>query len=336
MQYKLLGRTGMRVSPVCFGTMTFGREASKETSKRLFAICREAGLNFFDTANMYGNGLSEEILGECMVGSRDKLIVATKAFYPVQNKGPNQRGSSRRHLVMQVEQSLRRLRTDWIDLFYLHGPDPSTPLEETMRALDDLVKAGKILTIGVSNHAAWQVMKAIGIAKQYGWTPIHAIQPMYSLLKRQVEVELLPMAQSEGLGVMPYSPLGAGLLTGKYLEGKAEKEARFQSNEKYQRRYGMDWVEQGIRGFVDIAQELGVKPAALAVAWVMANPAVTSPILGARNEVQLKESLEALSIEMDDTLYQRISDLTPKPPPPTDRLEEQGWISDQQTAPTKV
>ncbi len=323
MQYKHLGTTGMAVSAFCMGTMTFGREASAEESKAMFDLAREAGINFIDTANIYSNGGSEALVGEFLQDCRDEWILATKATYPMDPKGPNDRGSSRRHLRMQVEASLKRLKTDRIELFYLHGFDPHTTLEETMRVLDDLVREGKILSLGVSNFAAWQVMKAQGIAMARGYSPIQAIQPMYSLVKRQVEVELLPMAQSENIAVVPYSPLGAGVLTGKYVQrNKHAESSRLNESDMYARRYGVDGYQETARQFVEVAQDLGVRPAALAIAWVAAHPGVTAPILGARNITQLEQSLEALSIEITPELYQQIASLSPTPPPATDRLEE--------------
>lgn len=323
MQYKYLGTTGMAVSALCIGTMTFGRESSREESKAMFDLCRDSGINFIDTANIYSNGGSEELVGDFLQDCRDEWILATKAVYPMEPKGPNNRGASRRHLRMEVEASLKRLKTDRIDLFYLHGFDPNTALEETMRTLDDLVREGKILSVGVSNFAAWQVMKAQGIAKSNGYSPIQVIQPMYSLIKRQVEVEILPMAQSESISVVPYSPLGAGVLTGKYVKKESDDGgSRLKESSMYAKRYSEDWYQETARSFVEVANEMGVRPAALAIAWVAAHPGVTAPILGARHVGQLSQSLEALSIEISPEMYERIASLSPAPPPATDRLEE--------------
>lgn len=322
MKYKLLGDTGMRVSELCLGTMTFGRESSTEESRRIFDMCRDAGVNFIDTANIYAGTQTESLLGSFLEDSRHQWILATKARYPVGDKGPNDRGASRRHLRLSVESSLRRLRTDWIDLFFVHGFDQDTALEETMRTLDDLVREGKILSIGVSNFSAWQTMKAQGIALRHGWSTIQVIQPMYSLLKRQAEVELLPMALSEGLSVMPYSPLGAGILTGKYANPQKKEEARLDNNTMYQKRYPTHSFTETAAQFTALAQELKVTPAALAIAWVAAHPAVTSPILGARHTGQMEQCLKATQIEMTQELYNRIASFSPTPPPATDRLEE--------------
>lgn len=325
MQYHQLGSTGMRVSSLCLGTMTFGREASQQQAAEMIAQSFDAGVNFIDAANIYAGGASEEIIGACLKPQQDRWILATKACQPVDQKGPNDWGASRRHLRLQLEASLRRLQRDWVDLFYIHIFDPTTALDETMRALDDFVREGKVLSVGVSNFSAWQTMKAQGVALRRGGATIQAIQPMYSLLKRQAEVELLPMAQSEGMSVFPYSPLGAGMLTGKYDLDKTSQDesARLQHNNMYAKRYAPAQYYQSARAFVALAQERGVHPVTLAISWVMAHPAVTAPILGARHTGQLTPALEAATYTLDDDLYQRIAALSPTPAPATDRLEQQ-------------
>ena len=215
MDYKLLGKTGVRVSALCFGVMSFGGDADEATSAAMFERCREAGINFFDCANVYAGGRSEEILGKLIASCRDEVVITSKVYGAT---GPdiNARGASRRNIRSAVEASLRRLNTDYLDVYFLHHFDQDTPIEATLRALDDLVRDGKILYPAASNFAAWQVAKALGVAAKEGWARFECIQPMYNLVKRQAEVELLPMAQSEQLGVITYSPLGGGLLTGKY------------------------------------------------------------------------------------------------------------------------
>ena len=321
MEYRMLGRTGVKVSPLCFGTMSFGDIADEAESARMFWRCRELGINFFDCANTYAGGRSEEILGELIADCRDEIVLTTKA---VSQTGPdvNQGGASRRHIQIAVEDSLRRLKTDRIDVYFLHHYDASTPIEESMRALDDLVRQGKILYPGVSNWAAWQVMKAQGLAAREGWARIECLQPMYNLVKRQAEVEILPMAQSEQIGVIPYSPLGGGLLTGKYRPEAAPSVGRLLENKMYQRRYSLDDYYKSAADFTAHAGERGVHPATLAVAWVMAHPAITAPIIGARNLSQLEASLAALDIEMTDEWYGEIASLSATPAPAHDRLEE--------------
>ena len=319
--YRYLGDTGMKVSPLCMGTMTFGGPADRETSAAMFRRCREAGINVFDCANVYEDGRSEEILGELVADCRDEVVLTTKAYFPV-GDDPNARGASRYHLVRAVENSLRRLDTDRIDVFFVHRFDEQTHLDETLRALDTLVQQGKVLYLGASNFAAWQVMKALGRQRADGWTPFHVIQPMYNLTKRQAEVELLPMTQSETLGVLSYSPLGGGLLTGKYGVDRRPDDGRLVENPMYQTRYGADVHYEVADRFVAFAEDHGYDPVALAVAWVAHHPAVTAPIIGARTLDQLDGSLGALEIDMTDALRSDISALAPTPPPATDRVEE--------------
>jgi aryl-alcohol dehydrogenase-like predicted oxidoreductase len=330
MEYRILGRTGVQVSCLCFGTMSFGEDADEATSAAMFRRCREAGINFFDTANVYSAGRSEEILGKLIVGCRDEIILTSKVAFPM---GPdvNARGMSRRHIMLSVEGSLKRLGTDRLDLYFLHTYDPKTPMEEPLAALDDLVHQGKILYPGVSNWAAWQIAKALGISALAGLARFECIQPMYNLVKRQAEVEILPLAQSEGLGVISYSPRGGGLLTGKFGVSKRPAEGRLVQNKVYLQRYSdLQYYEIAER-FAAHAQEHGVHPASLAVAWVMSHPAITAPIIGARNLEQLEPSLAALDIVMTPAWRAAISALSPEPPPATDRSEEKAGISYQGT-----
>lgn len=321
MDYRILGRTGVKVSSLCFGTMSFGDIADEEESAKMFNACREVGINFFDCANVYAGGRSEEILGDLIQDCRDELVITTKVVSPI-GDGINQRGASRRHIMQSVEDSLRRLKTDRIDVYFLHHYDAETPVEETLRALDDLVRQGKILYPAVSNWSAWQVMKAQGIAKYEGLARIECLQPMYNLVKRQAEVEILPLAEHEQIGVIPYSPLGGGLLTGKYTPQNKPDSGRLVENDMYMKRYGVDDYYETAADFTVHAQEKGHHPATLAVAWVMANPAVTAPIIGARNLEQLQASLAALDVDMTPEWYDEIASLSYTPPPANDRLEE--------------
>lgn len=321
MDYKFLGKTGVQVSPLCFGTMSFGGDADEETSAAMFHRCREAGINFFDCANVYQRGRAEEILGRLIAPCRDEVVITSKVYFPM-GEDVNARGATRYHILRAVEASLKRLNTDRIDVYFIHRFDDYTPLEETLRALDDLVTQGKILYPAASNFAAWQVMKALGIAAKEGWAPFAVIQPMYNLVKRQAEVEILPMAQAEGLGVIPYSPLGGGLLSGKYGVNRRPEQGRLVSNAMYQTRYKDAWMLQVAEDFTAFAHARGYHPVSLAVAWVGSHPAVTAPIIGARNLVQLEDSLGALKIAMTPELRAEISALSPEPPPATDRNEE--------------
>jgi aryl-alcohol dehydrogenase-like predicted oxidoreductase len=319
VNYRVLGRSGVQVSQLCFGTMSFGGDADEATCAAMYRAGREAGINFFDTADQYNKGRSEEILGGLASGHRDELVIATKCFNPTGND-VNARGNSRRHIARALEASLKRLRTDRVEILFLHQQDPLTPLEESMRALEDLVRAGKVLYPGLSNHAAWQTQKALDLQEARGWARLQVIQPMYNLVKRQAEVEILPMAQANGVGVTPYSPAAGGLLSGKYLE---QQTGRLSTNKMYEARYGEPWMHEVAAKLVAFCRQHGYHPVSLAVAWVASHPAVTAPIIGARNLEQLRASLDSVKIEMTPELRAQIAALSRTPPPATDRLEEQ-------------
>ncbi len=321
MDYKFLGRTGIKVSALCFGTMVFGAEADEKESEELFRLCRDHGINFFDCADVYAGGRSEEILGSLIKECRRDVVITSKVYFS-SSPDINSMGASRRHIILSAEASLRRLGTDRIDVYFIHRYDDQTPLEETLRALDDLVRQGKILYPGASNFAAWQVAKALGISAREGLAPFYCIQPMYNLAKRQAEVEILPMAIAENLGVIPYSPLGMGLLSGKYGVRKKPAAGRLARNMVYGTRYSDESNYELAESFTGFAKKRGFDPVSLAVAWVSSHPAVTAPIIGARNAGQLRSSLASLDISMTDELRAEISGLTPEPPPATDRSEE--------------
>jgi aryl-alcohol dehydrogenase-like predicted oxidoreductase len=321
MRYVTLGRTGIKVSRLCFGTMSFGGDADEQTSAAMFNRCREAGINFFDCADFYQKGRAEEILGSLAAGCRDGLVLTSKVFAPMSDDA-NDRGLSRRHVMLSVENSLRRLRTDRIDLYFCHAFDPAAAMEETLRAMDDLVRQGKVLYPAVSNWAAWQIERALGISARDGLARFECVQPMYNLVKRQAEVEILPMAAAESLGVIPYSPLGGGLLTGKYGRARRPETGRLVQNDNYRRRYADESYYESAERFVEHAKTRGVHPATLAVAWVMHHPAVTAPIIGARNLQQLEPLLAAADLDMTTPQRAEISALSPEPPLATDRSEE--------------
>ncbi len=321
MHYRPLGKTDLKVSPLCMGTMTFGREADRETSAAMFHRCREAGINFFDCADIYAQGESEKILGELIRDCRSEVVITSKVYYAV-GKKLQAVGLSRSYIMSAIEASLKRLGTDRIDIYFVHHFDENTPLEETLGALDELVRQGKIRFAGASNFAAWQIEKALGISAAQAWARFECIQPMYNLVKRQAEVEIFPMAQAENLGVVTYSPLGGGLLTGKYGDDRPRASGRLSTDDIYQRRYGDRWMHESVRAFARVAKERGVDPVSLAVAWAAHHPAVTAPIIGARDLEQLEASLGALKVKMTAELYREISALTPRPAPATDRSEE--------------
>ena len=321
MEYRLLGSTGVKVSQLCFGTMSFGGDADEETSQAMFKRCLDAGINFFDCANVYQHGVSEEILGRCIKGIRQDLVITSKFRFPMGDK-PNQSGASRKHIIRSIEETLNRLDTDYLDLYFIHRFDEDTPLEETLHTLDDLVRTGMILYPAVSNFAAWQIAKSLGISALHDWARFECIQPMYNLLKRQAEVEILPLAHSEKMGVISYSPLGGGYLSGKYSSSHWPDTGRLISNQMYSTRYGADWMVNAVDGFLAKAQELGVHPATLAVAWVGSHPAITAPIIGARNVQQLEASLAAADLQLTPEQRAEVSALTPHPGYATDRNEE--------------
>lgn len=301
---------GTPISRFCFGAMQFGGTADEAASAGLYAACREAGLNFFDTAHAYTEGRSETWLGRLAAAERDKVFIASKAGYAL--------GSDAAGIARSLDESRRRLNVDRIDLYYMHRWDDRTPLDVTFGALRAAQEAGFIGHIGVSNYAAWQVMKADALARSLG-TRVVAIQPMYNLVKRQVEVEILPMALAEGFAVFPYSPLGGGLLSGKYAAGGT---GRFTTDQMYIRRYAPDWMHRAATELAALAAGAGLHPATLAVAFAARHPGVTGPIVSARSAEQLAPSLAALDYVLDDEIYARLRALAPEPPPATDRLEE--------------
>ena len=321
MQYRFIGNTGVAVSSLAFGTMSFGGDADEQTSRLLFERCREVGINLFDCANVYQQGRSEEILGRLIKERRDDVLIASKAYFPM-SPDVNAQGASSRHLRRAVEDSLKRLDTDRIDIFYIHRFDGKTALEESLRALNDLVSQGKIIYIAASNFAAWQVEKGIGVSALHGWASFKCIQPMYNLIKRQAEVEILPMAAAENLGVFTYSPMAGGLLSGKYGREAQPGSGRIANNPLYQVRYAGENTFDVAQRFASFARERGYEPSALAVAWVAGHPSVTAPLIGARSLEQLEGSLRALDIPMTPELRAEISALSVEPPPATDRNEE--------------
>ncbi|WP_417606627.1 aldo/keto reductase [Primorskyibacter flagellatus] len=293
-----------------FGAMQWGGRADETQSRAMYEACREAGIVHFDTAHVYTDGRSEELLGKFSGPDRDRLIIATKANFPG--------GGTRDNILNSFDTSRKRLGMDMVDIYYMHRWDNDTPLEETFDALAQLKQRGAIRYIGVSNYAAWQVMKAQSVAAGFGLR-IDVLQPMYNLVKRQAEVELLPMCSSEGILAATYSPLGGGLLTGKYARGDS---GRLDSDARYTKRYGPAAMHEAASGLAELAEELRTDPATLAAAWVAHHPSRPVPLLSARTPEQLAASLDAMQLQMDDALYTRISALYPAPPPATDRLEE--------------
>ncbi len=298
------------ISRFAFGTMQFGGLADEGESRAMFEASLAAGITHFDTAYLYNDGASETLLGKFIPAHRDRLIIATKAGYTG--------GAGRDNLLAQFDISRKRLGLDHVDILYLHRFDDTTDLNETLETFALLKSRGQIGHVGLSNFAAWQVMKAACIAAKFDMR-ISILQPMYNLVKRQAEVEILPMCAAEGIAVAPYSPLAGGLLTGKYATGGS---GRLTDNDRYAARYGLDWMHRAASDLSAIATEMGLHPATLAAAWAARHPTAPMPILSARSAAQLAPSLAATSFELDDALYARLSALSPAPPPATDRLEE--------------
>ncbi len=315
MQYTYFGSTGIQVSRLCLGTMSFGNEADKADSASLMDQAFDSGINFFDTADVYCQGETERIVGDWLKDRRDAIILASKTYFP-SGPGPNDKGSSRRHILHGVEASLRRLQTDYLDILYLHHWDEHTDIEQSLSAASHLVDSGKVHYIAVSNFAAWQCQKAVMTAQTHHLAPITAIQPMYSLIKRTAEIEILPMAQAQGLAVCPYSPMGSGMLTGKYHRNE---QGRITANAMYKERYKNTEYMDVAGHFVAYAQEHGYDPASLSVAWVNAHPAVTASIVGIWNPEQLTTALGATDISLTAEEWTAISNMGTTPPHATDR-----------------
>lgn len=301
MEQRRLGPTGVRVSELCLGTMTFGNEADEATSTAIVDRFLEAGGNFVDTANVYSAGVSEEITGRALGKRRDDVILATKVRFAM-GDGPNDVGVSRRSIRKQVEASLRRLSTEWIDLYQVHCWDARTPLEETISTLDDLVHEGKVRYIGASNFAGWHLAKALGLAALHNWEPFVSLQPEYSLVTRDIERELLPLCVEEHLAVLPWSPLAGGILTGKYRkDAEFPPETRGADTENpITFTYRIDDRTWNIVDAVGkVAAEIGKTPAQVALNWVVNKPGVTAPIIGARNLTQLEDNLGAIGWQLE-------------------------------------
>ncbi len=306
----LRSRNGQAVSLFAFGTMQFGGRANATQSRAMYDAARAAGITHFDTAYLYTDGASETLLGEMIAQEAEDLFIATKVAYAG--------GMGAHNIRSQFDVCRQRLKQDAVDLLYLHRFDPASDLKEALACLAELRQAGQIRHVGLSNAAAWQVMKTVAVARQFDLT-IDVLQPMYNLVKRQAEVEILPMCADQGITVVPYSPLGGGLLTGKYAQGVG---GRLDEDAGYAKRYGLDWMPGAVEGLVQIAQELNVNPATLAVAWVAAHPNMPCPIVSARTAEQLRPSLEAIDYTLSPEVYDRLSALAPTPQPATDRTEE--------------
>ena len=320
MRHARLGRTGLSVSRLCLGTMTFGLQCDEAASVAILDRAAAGGITFLDTADVYplGGGLdtvgrTEDILGRWLQGRRHEFVIATKCFGAMSAR-PWDRGSSRKHILDAIEGSLRRLRVDCVDLYQLHQPDPETPIDETLRALDDVVRAGKARYVGCSNFHAWQVARAVGRSEVLGVARFDSVQPRYNLLFRQVERELLPLCQEDGLGVIPYNPLAGGFLSGKHSrEADPTAGTRFalgKASRLYQDRYWHEREFATVEALRPLAAEAGISLARLAVGWVLAHPAITAPVIGASRPEQLDDVLPAVEKGLDADLKARLDELT--------------------------
>jgi aryl-alcohol dehydrogenase-like predicted oxidoreductase len=324
MEFRFLGKTGLSVSGLCLGAMTFGREASESDSHAMLDRFMAAGGNFIDTADVYSRGASEEILGRWLAKKpREEIVIATKGRWGTDdpdNRRPNQYGLSRKHLIAACEASLKRLKTDYIDLYQVHMWDPWTPLEETLSTLDRLVCAGKVRYVGASNYSGWQLQKAIDLAKANGWEPFTCLQALYNLLDRDAEYELLHVVRNEGLGMIPWSPLRGGWLAGRYRRGmnaavpgtRIELASQKGWSETFE-RYNNERTWTVLDTMASIAKETGKSSAQIALNWLLRRPGVTGPIIGARNMAQLEDNLGATGWSLTDDQMKGLNDASERP-----------------------
>jgi aryl-alcohol dehydrogenase-like predicted oxidoreductase len=308
MEYRALGRTGAQVSVLCLGCMNFGWGTEEADSLPIIHRALDAGINFLDTANVYGRGRSEEITGKAIKDRRDRVFLATKAHGRM-GDDPNDSGNHRFHLMKACEDSLRRLQTDHIDLYQIHRPQSSVPIDETLRALDDLIRQGKVRYIGTSTYAAWQVVESLWVSKELGLNRFVCEQPPYNLLDRRMERELLPMARTFGIGVIPWSPIAGGLLTGKYRGGARPEGTRYAGGTPDHR--DTPAAREAVEKYLQFCEEKGAAPSHVALAWCVGQPGVTSPIIGPRTMEQLEDNLAALEVTISDDDRKRLDEIVP-------------------------
>ncbi|MDQ0062813.1 aldo/keto reductase [Paenibacillus harenae] len=309
MQYRRLGNSGLKVSALGLGTNAFGKRADDDASKRIIDLAIERGINFIDTANIYAGTESERIIGEALAGKRQQVVLATKAGL-VRGPGDNERGSSRYHLQTELEQSLKRLKTDYIDLYQIHTFDPDTPLEETLRTLEDMIRSGKVRYIGASNYYAWELMKALGISDRLGLNRFVSTQTSYSLADRTPEKELIPMCLDQGVGIIPYFPLAGGILTGKYSAAvRAPEGSRASADPSFGRFITEQTLALSDR-VVALSEKAGMSPGVMSLAWLMGRPAVSTVIVGATGEQQLEDNLKSAEISLDAAVAEELDEIS--------------------------
>ena len=313
MEYRNLGRTGVKVSPLCLGCMMFGRKADEKLSMEIVDKAIDYGINFFDTANAYQRGLSEEYLGKALKrnGKRDQLIIATKVHGFMNDYDPNAGGISRRHIIDQCNQSLKRLQTDYIDLYQLHRPQSDIPIDESLRAFDDLIRAGKVRYIGTSTFAPWQIVNSIWVSKELGLNRFVSEQPPYHLLDRRIERELIPVALQFGIALLIWSPLAGGFLTGKYKRGENKPEdSRFKESSPWADHHFTEEAFKVLDVLIEIAKEKNCTPSQLAIAWTIRREGITSSIIGPKNLEQLNDNLGALDLKLSDDDNKRLDEVS--------------------------
>lgn len=315
MQYRSLGRTGVQVSELCLGCMMFGGKTDEADSIAIIDRAIDAGINFLDTANVYSRGRSEEVVGKALKqnGKRTRIVLATKVHGQMDPDDPNGRGVSRRHIIAQCEESLKRLQTDYIDLYQMHRPMSSIPIDESLRALDDLVRSGKVRYIGTSNFAAWQMVESLWVSKEWGLNRFVSTQPPYNMMDRRVERELVPMSLTYGIAIIPWSPLAGGFLTGKYRRGEKPPQGARHEHRTFDttRALFADRAFDVVETVEKIAKEKGCSPSQFALAWCKEQPGITSPIIGPRTLEQLEDNLGAVNIAVTPEDMARIDEVAP-------------------------
>lgn len=310
MEYRQMGRAGLKLPELCLGTMTFGHGAEAGEARRMVDLCFDSGLFFFDTADAYSNGESERMLGATLKGRRSEAIIATKVFNPM-GSGPNDSGMSRLHIMQAIENSLVRLQTDYVDIFYIHHVDDETPLEEMLRAFDDLVRQGKVLYVACSNYQAWRLATALGTSDAKGLARFGCYQPQYSLVVRDIEQELIPLCEYHGVGVICWAPLAGGFLSGKYKPGQtALAGTRSNENWAYPRPYFAHNADEILATLLKVAAELGRSPAQVAVRWVLEQRAITSAIVGARTTAHLRDNIGAAGWSLPPDALHRLNEVS--------------------------
>ena len=313
MEYRRLGKSGLKVSEICLGTMTFGHGADEAETNRMIHLAWDAGVNFFDTANSYADGESEILLGKALKGRRRDAVIATKFFNPM-GPGPNDSGMSRVHIMQAIDDSLKRLQMDYVDVYYIHHVDTQTPLEEMLRALDDLVRQGKVRYTACSNYEAWRLSEALWLSDSLSLERFACYQPQYSLVVRDIEQELVPLCEHKGLGIVVWSPLAGGFLSGKYRPGeRAQDGTRSEEGWAYPQRYFAANADETLQTLYDVSEELGYSPAQVALRWVLEQRAITSVIVGARHAGHLRDNLGAAGWQLTEEALQKLNTVSHLP-----------------------